>query len=107
LQVHLHRRSRKIQHSIKNENGKYISLTIETSDITLKIVNKSFSSGPVKEVKGRVRKGNGELMIYLNSSYSSYEVKRIKSKKELQVLIYSVSESSADPVKKKKDGSLM
>jgi len=92
----------KIQHSIKNENGKYISLTIENCDITLKNVNKSFSSGPVKEVKGRVRKGNGELMIYLNSSYSSYEVKRIKSKKELQVLIYSVSESSADPVKKRR-----
>ncbi len=97
----------KIKHSLKEEGAKYISITIENCDITLKNVNKSFSSGPVKEVKGRVRKGNGELMIYLTDSYSSYEVKRIKSKKELQVLVYSNSEASADPVKKKRDGNLM
>ncbi len=97
----------KIKHSLKEDGDKYISITIENCDITLKNVNKSFSSGPVKEVKGRVRKGNGELMIYLTDSYSSYEVKRIKSKKELQVLVYSSSEASADPVKKKRDGNLM
>ncbi len=97
----------KIKHSIKEDGGKYISIAVENCDITLKNVNKSFSSGPVKEVKGRVRKGNGELMIYLTDSYSSYEVKRVKSKKEVQVLVYSTSQTSNDPVKKKKDGSLM
>lgn len=97
----------KIKHSIKEDGGKYISISVENCDITLKNVNKSFSSGPVKEVKGRVRKGNGELMIYLTDSYSSYEVKRVKSKKEVQVLVYSTSQTLNDPVKKKKDGSLM
>lgn len=96
-----------IKHSIKENGDRYISITIENCDIILKNVNKTFQSGPVKEIKGRVRKGNGELMLYLTDAYSSYEVKRIKSKKELQVLVYSTSEASTDPVKKKRDGNLM
>lgn len=96
-----------IKHSLKDESKKYISITIEKCDITLKNIEKTFKSGPVKEVKGRVRKGTGELMIYVNDSYSSYEVKRIKSKKEIQVLVYSKSETGEAPVKKKTTGNLM
>ncbi|GAB1348212.1 hypothetical protein MASR1M107_04230 [Ignavibacteriales bacterium] len=96
-----------IKHTLIQEGKRYISITIEKSDITLKNVEKTFKSGPVKEVKGRVRKGTGELMIYISDSYSSYEVKRIKSKKEIQVLVYSKSESGEAPVKKKMTGNLM
>lgn len=96
-----------IKHSIKENGSKYISITIANSDITLKNVEKTFKSGPVKEVKGRVRKGTGELMIHLTNDYSSYEVKRIKSKKEIQVLVYSKSETSDVPVKKKMTGNSM
>lgn len=96
-----------IKHSIKENGKKYISITIANSDITLKNVEKTFKSGPVKEVKGRVRKGTGELMIHLTDDYSSYEVKRIKSKKEIQVLVYSKTETSDIPVKKKMTGNSM
>lgn len=96
-----------IKHSIKENGTKYISITISNSDITLKNIEKTFKSGPVKEVKGRVRKGTGELMIHLTKDYSSYEVKRIKSKKEIQVLVYSKTESSETPVKKKMTGNSM
>ncbi|MBK7868485.1 MAG: hypothetical protein IPJ75_16680 [Ignavibacteriales bacterium] len=96
-----------IKHSIKENGNKYISITIANSDITLKNIEKTFKSGPVKEVKGRVRKGTGELMIHLTNDYSSYEVKRIKSKKEIQVLVYSKTETSDTPVKKKMTGNSM
>lgn len=96
-----------IKHSIKENGSKYISITIANSDITLKNIEKTFKSGPVKEVKGRVRKGTGELMIHLTDDYSSYEVKRIKSKKEIQVLVYSKTETSDTPVKKKMTGNSM